>query len=173
MSLWGKRTTSSNHRAPEGQGVSPSEEPVSKHKKVIKAKIALGKKRSQMCLHEKVPHHIFNNCNPNLSHINNNINRHENILLAIIMSKEASLKPNEINEAVTSSNMVLVLIISGATHAMKKTNELISENLTIKATSGMALTRVYMKTEVSISVGFKCSNALLAMIRSIASWHFG
>ena len=58
-----------------------------------------------MCLQKKVPHHIFNNCNPNLSHIKN---RHENILQAIIMSKEASLKPNEINEAVTSSNMVLV-----------------------------------------------------------------
>ena len=54
-----------------------------------------------MCLQEKAPHHIFNNCNPNLSHINTNINRHENILQAIIMSKEASLKPNEINEAVT------------------------------------------------------------------------
>ena len=48
--------------------------------------------------------------------------------------------------------MVLVLFISGATHVMKKTNELISENLTIKETSGMALTRVYMKTAVSIFV---------------------
>ena len=34
------------HRAPEGQGASPSEEPVSKHKKVVKAKIALEKKTS-------------------------------------------------------------------------------------------------------------------------------
>ena len=54
---------------------------------------------------------------------------------------------------------------------MKKTNELISENLTIKETSGMALTRVYMKTEVSISVGFKCSAG--DDKRSIASWPFG